>query len=119
MEELILLVKVGNSLGDGKSCYEATRGTWRVSKEKIKSEQIKYVAGIDNKGNNEAVCVFIPQRWHTVEVGPEKQIGKKYFEGIEAPNEILIKLNKGEKLSSKFGRGQSIAYIPISEIEEI
>ncbi|WP_129727917.1 hypothetical protein [Ectobacillus funiculus] len=120
MNDLILLLKIGGSLKEGKAPYEATSGNWKISKDKIKKDQIRYVAGLDNIYKNKVVGVYNPQQWYKIEKGPEKEIGRFYFDGIEAKNEILEKLNKiYDLLLSRFGRGSEKAYISVSELEEL
>lgn len=55
MKEEILLVKIHNSLAEGKSDYEATRGNWRMSKHRF--PYIQYVAGVHH---GKVVSVFQP-----------------------------------------------------------
>lgn len=113
MKEEIMLLKIHNALKEGKDYYEAVHGNWKIDKRRF--DYIQYVAGI-NQGK--VVCEFQPSKWHIVEEGPEK--GRKYFEGSEAPEEMLSKLQRvEEKLLKKFGRGSAVAYISLSELNSI
>ncbi|WP_047154586.1 hypothetical protein [Aneurinibacillus tyrosinisolvens] len=112
MKEEILMVKIHNALKrDGKDFYEATRGNWKVNQARFK--HIQYVAGIND---GKVVCAFRPLEWDVIKEGTET--GRKRFNGIEAPNEILLKLQESESyLTKKFGSGQAVAYACLSEIE--
>ena len=113
MKEEILLLKIHNALKEGKDYYEATRGNWKINKGRI--PYIQYVVGISG---GKVVCAFQPSKWEIIEEGSEK--GRKRFEGTEAPLEILKKLQKvEEKVLKKFGRGSAVAYITLTEIDNI
>lgn len=113
MKEEILLLKIHNALKEGKDYYEATRGNWKINKDRI--PYIQYVAGVSD---GKVVCAFQPSKWEIIEEGSEK--GRKRFEGTEAPLEILKKLQKAEeKVMKKFGRGSAVAYISLSELNSI
>ncbi|MFB4169016.1 hypothetical protein [Virgibacillus sp. JSM 102003] len=61
------------------------------------------------------VCVFEPSKWFVIEEGPEK--GRKKFDGIEAEESVLLKLQDNEdKLLSKFGTGSAAAYMSLEEL---
>ncbi|MDR7079553.1 hypothetical protein J2Y03_004611 [Neobacillus niacini] len=110
MKEEILLLKIHNGLKEGKSYYEALRGNWKISEKRFQS--IKYVAGI-NRGK--VVCIFQPTNWSIISEGQEK--GRKVFDGIEAPNNILLDLQESEELLlKKFGSGSPVAYVSLKEI---
>ncbi|MFJ5762272.1 hypothetical protein ACIQAA_24745 [Neobacillus sp. NPDC093182] len=110
MKEEILLLKIHNGLKEGKNYYEAIRGNWKISEKRFQS--IKYVAGI-NRGK--VVCIFQPTNWSTITEGQEK--GRKAFNGIEGPNDILLDLQKSEEiLLKKFGSGSPVAYVSSEEI---
>ncbi|ASS73623.1 hypothetical protein CIG75_00605 [Tumebacillus algifaecis] len=111
MKEGIVMLKIHNGLKDGKSHYDAICGHWRTAAGRLKF--IQYTVGI-NRWN--FVCVFKPSIWGYVETGHEK--GRKYFEGVEAPVDMLSKLQEAEvKLLQKFGRGRELAYAFLSEVE--
>ena len=106
-----MLLKIHNGLKDGKDHYEATRKHWRISKKRI--ESIQYAVGI-NRGKVE--CAFQPVRWGVVEEGKEK--GRLYFEGSEASSDIIHKLQCAQdQLLKKFGSGNPVAYISLSELK--
>ena len=108
--EEILLLKIHNGLKTRNDHYKATRGYWRISEKRL--ETISYVAGI-NRGKVE--CLYKPIKWSTVEEGKRK--GRKYFEGVEAPEELLICLqNQEEQLMKRFGSGSAVAYIDLNDI---
>jgi hypothetical protein len=124
MKDLILLLKVGNALEEGKSAYEATRGNWVLAKDKVvKEDRIKYVAGL-NQNKNMVVGVYKPEMWYQVVKIDEEKIDKKEFgrfrfDGNKAPNGVLENLNKVyDQLLNKFGYGEK-AYISISELEDL
>ena len=108
--EQILLLKIHNGLKDRKDHYEATKGYWKISEKRLPN--IAYVAGI-NRGKVE--CLYKPISWSTVEEGKTK--GRKYFEGAEGPEDLLLCLqNQEEQLMKKFGTGSAVAYIDLSEV---
>lgn len=111
MKEELLLLKIHNALNEGKGYYEATHGNWKVSNNRL--DYIQYVVGF-NRGK--IVCVFQPTRWGVIEEGQER--GRKYFEGKEASEDLLSKLQCAEgNLFRKFGSGNPVAYAFISDIE--
>lgn len=111
MKEEILLLKINKALIEGKNHYESTRKHWIIKRQR--TEFIQYVAGF-NKGKLE--CVFQPTKWDVVEEGEDK--GRLFFEGVEAPLELLRKFQCYEDiLFQKFGSGNPVAYATISELE--
>ncbi|MEC1716497.1 hypothetical protein [Schinkia azotoformans] len=118
-KETILLLKVSNAIREGKTPYEATRGNWKIGKDRIEKDEILYVAGLDTK-NKEVVGFYSPEKWFQVKEGPEKEVGRRYFDGVEAPNEIFEKLNKSyDQLLKRFGQGSEKAYITLEELEAL
>ncbi|MFC3749206.1 hypothetical protein [Paenibacillus sp. GCM10012306] len=110
MREEIVLFKIHRGLRE-RNHYEATRKHWRMNKNRI--EHIKYAVGIDQ---GKVVCVFEPTSWEVVEEGEYK--GKLKFEGTDAGHEIFNKLQLAQgQLLKKFGRGNPVAYISLSEID--
>lgn len=110
MKEEVLLLKIQNALKEGKDYYESTRGNWKINESRL--PHIQFVAGVSQ---GKVVCTFVPSKWEIIEEGAEK--GRKRFEGVEAPNEVLFKLQKREeKVLKKFGRGSAVAYISLSEL---
>jgi len=113
MKEEILLLKIQNALKEGKDFYEATSGNWKMDKRRW--PYIQYVAGV-NEGK--VVCAFQPSKWEVIEEGMDK--GRKRFDGIEAPAEILTKLQRAEEqVLKKFGSGSAVAYISLAELDII
>lgn len=111
MNEEIVLLKIHKALQDDKDHYEATRKNWKISLRR--TESIQYAVGI-NRGKVE--CVYQPLKWHVIEDGVDK--GRLYFEGSESSAEIILKLQYAEEhLLKKFGSGNPIAYISLSELE--
>ncbi|OMD41125.1 hypothetical protein [Paenibacillus odorifer] len=110
MKEEIVLFKIHKGLKD-RDHYEATRKHWRMSKKRI--DYIKYAVGI-NQGKVE--CVYQPTSWVVVEEGELK--GRLQFEGSEASSDIIHKLQRvQDQLLKKFGAGNPVAYISLSEVE--
>jgi hypothetical protein len=110
MKEEVLLLKIQNALKEGKDYYESIRGNWKINKSRL--PHIQYVAGVSC---GKVVCAFVPTKWEIIEEGSEK--GRKCFEGVEAPHELLLKLqNAEERVLKKFGRGSAVAYISLSEL---
>ncbi|WP_202078862.1 hypothetical protein [Caldalkalibacillus salinus] len=110
MTHEILLLKIHNGLKDGKDYYEATRGNWKLDKRR--PQYIQYVVGI-NRGK--VVCAFQPTKWGIVEEGTEKN--RKFFDGIEAPAEVLLRFQSStEQIIKKFGTGSPVAYTSFEEI---
>lgn len=104
MKEEILMLKIHNGLKDGKDYYEATRGNWKINKDRF--SQIKYVVGI-NRGK--VVCAYEPNKWLIVEEGTDA--GRKRFNGKEVTSELLKTFQDNEEiLLKKFGSGQAVAY---------
>lgn len=111
MKEEILLLKIHNTINEGKDYYQSVQGNWKMNAKRLPN--IKYVVGIDKK---KVVCVYIPTEWHIIQDGPDK--GRKYFVGSEGSNEILSSMQTKEKeLLKKFGTGSAIAYASLSEVE--
>lgn len=112
VKEEIMLVKIHNTLADGKDYYEATRGNWLVSARRF--PYIQYVVGV-NRGK--IVCAFIPEQWETIEEGGRR---KKRFEGVEASLEILQKLRQKESEIVRIFRGKNpIKYLSLDKLEEM
>jgi hypothetical protein len=110
MKEEILMLKIHNGLKDGKDYYEATRGNWKVNKDRF--NQIKYVVGI-NRGK--VVCAFEPIKWMIIEEGSDA--GRKRFDGKEVTSELLKTFQDNEKsLLKRFGSGSAIAYSYMNDI---
>jgi hypothetical protein len=113
VKEEILLVKIHNTLAEGKDHYEATRGNWRMSKHRF--PYIQYVVGVHH---GKIVCVFQPEEWEIIEEGPDK--GRKRFAGTKASSEVLKKLQMVEdKVMRKFGSGNAIAYLSLEELDQL
>ncbi|AOZ93612.1 hypothetical protein [Paenibacillus crassostreae] len=111
MTEEILMVKIQNTLAEGKDLYNATRGNWVIDKRRFKN--IRYVVGIQN---GEVVSVYEPKEWSIIESGEDG--GRKFFDGIELQDSALFnKFQKAApKMLEKFGNGQAIGYISLPEI---
>lgn len=111
MKQEILMVKIHNGLKDGKSYYEATRGRWRINKDRL--NYIQYVVGVHH---GEICCVYKPISWYKVENG--KETGRSFFEGKKVEGKLLTRMQESQDLLiNKFGRGQAVAYASLSEIE--
>lgn len=121
MKETILLVKVSNAINkDGKTPYEAIRGNWKISRNRIDNGEIKFVAGLETQVKKEVVAVYSPAIWYQVVESPEMKIKRYKFEGQDAPADILEKLNKVyDHLLTRFGVGSEKAYITESQLEEL
>ena len=110
MKKDLLLLKIHKAVNEGKDFFEATRGNWKVSKKRF--DYIQYVVGV-NRGK--IVCAFRPTKWDIIDDGRDK--GRAFFDGLDAPKEVLIKLQNAEdQLLKKFGSGNPVAYAMYSEI---
>ncbi len=87
----ILLLEIGKALGKGFSPYDATRGCWRVSLNRVKGRLVLGHAG------GVVRTAYWPKRWISAEgdtvptvLGPP-QPGKWFFEGSEAePDAVAL-----------------------------
>lgn len=110
MRKDILLLKIHKALAEGKDLYDAIRGNWVVSQSRF--EDIKYVVGVKNR---EIICAYQPTSWGRINEGADQ--GRKYFEGVDAPNEVFAQLKRyEEELLKKFGSGNPVAYASLSEL---
>lgn len=111
------MVKIHHALREGKDFYEATRGNWKASLRRLE-DNVQYVVGIKEQ---KVVCVFEPQQWHVIEESEAKvpqDVGRMYFDGSEATDDILARLQKSEAtLLKKFGSGAAIAYTSLDELD--
>jgi hypothetical protein len=124
MKDLMLLLKIGKALEEGKAPYEAIQGNLVSAEDKVKNGRIKYVAGIDHKNKHMVVGVYEPEMWYKVVWIDEKKIasaekGRYHFYGKEAIDVILDNLNKVyDRLLDKSGYGEKV-YISLSELDDL
>ncbi|GMN99857.1 hypothetical protein [Parageobacillus thermoglucosidasius] len=110
MKEEILLVKIHNTLAEGKDHYEATRGNWRMSKHRF--PYIQYVAGWD----------IMEKSFVSFSLKSGRLFKKDLIRGTgtEASSELLKKLQMVEdKIMRKFGSRNAIAYLSLEELDQL
>jgi hypothetical protein len=98
----LLLININRTYKPGISPYEATRKSWKLSFEKVKS--VDYVCG-EYRGIIRAI--YKPDKWHFTD--DEKRI---YFEGTEVTDSEIINLylNKEYK-GKKKGMANPVRYL--------
>ncbi|MCK5741763.1 MAG: hypothetical protein KAH48_06060 [Chlorobi bacterium] len=101
LEHKIVVINVNQTFGDGRSLYDATRKSWKMSWRRI--NKAEYVLS-EYRGIIRAV--FKPTKWF-IEDTKEK---RKYFEGEEVKEKKLLDCYINRMIDKKKGAQNPLRY---------